>query len=54
MPPTLEELVPLDGASSIPNEGVTLPATRYLDAATNGLDVPGGLDSRCRARRGQA
>src|ERR671921_691755 len=43
---TLKELAQLDGAFVVSDEGVVLSAARYIDAASNHLDLPLGLGSR--------
>ena len=43
---TLKELAQLDGAFVVSNEGVVLSATRYIDAASDDLNLPLGLGSR--------
>ena len=43
---TLKELAQLDGAFVVSDEGVVLSAARYIDAASNHLEVPLGLGSR--------
>jgi diadenylate cyclase len=43
---TLKELAQLDGAFIVSDEGVVLSAARYLDAASENLDIPLGLGSR--------
>ncbi len=43
---TLKELAQLDGAFVVSDEGVVLSAARYIDAASDNLDVPLGLGSR--------
>jgi len=43
---TLKELAQLDGAFLISNGGVVLSAARYIDAASDSLDLPLGLGSR--------
>ena len=43
---TLKELAQLDGAFVVSDEGVILSATRYIDAASNHLELPLGLGSR--------
>jgi diadenylate cyclase len=43
---TLKELAQLDGAFVVSNEGVVLSAARYLDVASEDLDLPLGLGSR--------
>lgn len=43
---TLKELAQLDGAFIISNRGVAVSAARYLDASSEGLDLPLGLGSR--------
>ena len=43
---TLKELAQLDGAFVVSDEGVVLSATRYIDAASNHLELPLGLGSR--------
>jgi DNA integrity scanning protein DisA with diadenylate cyclase activity len=43
---TVKELAQLDGAFVVSEEGAVVAACRYLDAPTDGLDVPLGLGSR--------
>jgi DNA integrity scanning protein DisA with diadenylate cyclase activity len=43
---TIKELAQLDGAFLISNRGVVLSAARYIDAASEDLDLPLGLGSR--------
>ena len=43
---TIKELAQLDGAFLISNSGVALSAARYIDAASDSLDLPLGLGSR--------
>jgi len=43
---TLKELAQLDGAFVIADDGVALSAARYLDAGSQGVDLPLGLGSR--------
>ncbi len=43
---TLKELAQLDGAFIITDSGVVLSACRYIDATSEGLDLPLGLGSR--------
>jgi diadenylate cyclase len=43
---TIKELAQLDGAFVVSNNGVFEAACRYLDAASDGIDVPLGLGSR--------
>ena len=43
---TIKELAQLDGAFLVSNAGVVLSATRYIDAASDSLDLPLGLGSR--------
>jgi diadenylate cyclase len=43
---TLKELAQLDGAFVVSDEGVILSAARYIDAASNHLELPLGLGSR--------
>jgi len=43
---TLKELAQLDGAFVVSDEGVVLSAARYIDAASNHLELPLGLGSR--------
>jgi diadenylate cyclase len=43
---TIKELAQLDGAFLISNAGVVLSAARYIDAASENLDLPLGLGSR--------
>ncbi len=43
---TIKELALLDGAFLVSNSGVILSAARYIDAASDNLDLPLGLGSR--------
>ena len=43
---TIKELAQLDGAILISDAGVVLSAARYIDAASDSLDLPLGLGSR--------
>lgn len=43
---TVKELAQLDGAFIVSDEGVVLSACRYIDATSDGLDLPLGLGSR--------
>jgi diadenylate cyclase len=43
---TIKELAQLDGAFLVSDSGVVLSAARYIDAASDGLDLPLGLGSR--------
>ncbi len=43
---TIKELAQLDGAFLVSNAGVVISAARYIDAASDGLDLPLGLGSR--------
>jgi len=43
---TIKELAQLDGDFLVSNEGVVLSAARYIDAASDNLDLPLGLGSR--------
>jgi diadenylate cyclase len=43
---TIKELAQLDGAFLVSNAGVVLSAARYIDAASDNLDMPLGLGSR--------
>ncbi len=43
---TIKELAQLDGAFLISDSGVVLSAARYIDAASDSLDLPLGLGSR--------
>jgi len=43
---TIKELAQLDGAFVVSNAGVVLSAARYIDAASDSLDLPLGLGSR--------
>ena len=43
---TIKELAQLDGAFLVSNSGVVLSAARYIDAASERLDLPLGLGSR--------
>jgi diadenylate cyclase len=42
----LKELAQLDGAFVVSDEGVILSAARYIDAASDHLDLPLGFGSR--------
>jgi diadenylate cyclase len=43
---TIKELAQLDGAFLVSESGVVLSAARYIDAASDNLDLPLGLGSR--------
>jgi DNA integrity scanning protein DisA with diadenylate cyclase activity len=43
---TIKELAQLDGAFVISDKGVVLSATRYINASSEGIDLPLGLGSR--------
>lgn len=43
---TVKELAQLDGAFIVSDEGVVLSAARYIDATSDGLELPLGLGSR--------
>lgn len=43
---TIKELAQLDGAFLISDDGIVLTATRYIDASSEGIDLPLGLGSR--------
>ena len=43
---TVKELAQLDGAFVVSNAGVVLSAARYVDAASDNLNIPLGLGSR--------
>jgi DNA integrity scanning protein DisA with diadenylate cyclase activity len=43
---TIKELAQLDGAFLVSNSGVVLSAARYIDAASDSLNMPLGLGSR--------
>ena len=43
---TVKELAQLDGAFVVSNAGVVLSAARYIDAASDSLNLPLGLGSR--------
>ena len=43
---TVKELAQLDGAFVVSNSSVVLSAARYIDAASDNLDLPLGLGSR--------
>jgi diadenylate cyclase len=43
---TIKELAQLDGAFVVSNAGVVLSAARYIDAASDNLNLPLGLGSR--------
>jgi diadenylate cyclase len=43
---TIKELAQLDGAFLVSNSGIVLSAARYIDAASESLDLPLGLGSR--------
>jgi DNA integrity scanning protein DisA with diadenylate cyclase activity len=43
---TVKELAQLDGAFLLSDDGVVLSATRYINASSEGIDLPLGLGSR--------
>jgi DNA integrity scanning protein DisA with diadenylate cyclase activity len=43
---TLKELAQLDGAFLVSDDGIVLSATRYINASSEGIDLPLGLGSR--------
>ena len=43
---TIKELAQLDGAFVVSDEGVVVSATRYIDTASEGVELPLGLGSR--------
>jgi diadenylate cyclase len=43
---TLKELAQLDGAFIVSDDGVVLSACRYINASSEGIDLPLGLGSR--------
>ncbi len=43
---TVKELAQLDGGFIVRNDGVVVSAARYIDASTEGIDIPLGLGSR--------
>jgi DNA integrity scanning protein DisA with diadenylate cyclase activity len=43
---TVKELAQLDGAFLVSNKGVVVSACRYIDASSEGIDLPLGLGSR--------
>ena len=43
---TVKELAQLDGGFVVRNDGVVVSAARYIDASTDGVDIPLGLGSR--------
>jgi diadenylate cyclase len=43
---TVKELAQLDGAFIVSNKGVVVSACRYIDASSEGIDLPLGLGSR--------
>lgn len=43
---TVKELAQLDGAFIVSDDGVVLSAARYIDATSDGLELPLGLGSR--------
>ena len=43
---TIKELAQLDGAFIVSNSGVVLSGARYIDSASDSLDLPLGLGSR--------
>ena len=47
---TIKELAQLDGGFVVSNAGVVLSAARYIDAASDSLNLPLGLGSRHMAR----
>jgi DNA integrity scanning protein DisA with diadenylate cyclase activity len=43
---TVKELSQLDGAFVVSDDGIVLSATRYINASSQGIDLPLGLGSR--------
>lgn len=43
---TIKELAQLDGAFIVSDDGVVISACRYINASTDGIDLPLGLGSR--------
>lgn len=43
---TVKELAQLDGAFIVSNDGIALSACRYINASSEGIDLPLGLGSR--------
>ncbi len=43
---TVKELAQLDGGFVVTNDGVVVSAARYIDASSDGVDIPMGLGSR--------
>ncbi len=43
---TVKELAQLDGGFVVRNDGVVVSAARYIDASSDGVDIPLGLGSR--------
>jgi diadenylate cyclase len=43
---TVKELAQLDGAFIVTEEGIVISAARYIDASSEGIDLPLGLGSR--------
>jgi DNA integrity scanning protein DisA with diadenylate cyclase activity len=43
---TVKELAQLDGAFLVSDDGIVLSATRYINASSEGVDLPLGLGSR--------
>lgn len=43
---TVKELAQLDGAFIVSNRGIVVSACRYIDASSEGIDLPLGLGSR--------
>ncbi|MDX1435586.1 MAG: diadenylate cyclase [Anaerolineales bacterium] len=43
---TVKELAQLDGAFIISDDGIVVSATRYIDASSEGIELPLGLGSR--------
>lgn len=43
---TLKELAQMDGAFIVTDDGIVLSACRYIDATSDGLELPLGLGSR--------
>ncbi|NIV28165.1 MAG: hypothetical protein GWN58_01260, partial [Anaerolineae bacterium] len=43
---TVKELAQLDGAFLISDNGIVLSASRYINASSEGIDLPLGLGSR--------
>lgn len=43
---TIKELAQLDGAFIVSDEGIVISAARYINASSEGIDLPFGLGSR--------